>query len=394
MNRKAVQAFEATLTVALLVSCRDATGSTARLHQRWYKTQPGYGLSRPATSGDLVFFSTGDGQIVARKESTGDAVWASKISEDQVYGANMVVRGGVLAVAIIRATVAIDISTGRELWSYAAPLDTLETAGAGALPGNVARAHLDADSSTVFIPAWGGSVSAVDLRTGTTRWVWQLGRVPSDTAARAFRSGSQGVSSSGDTVFATAWHFRDLQGLSSEAWLVAIDRLTGREFWRLVLPSYTGGTVVWGRPAIVGNFLIFDGRGGHAFAVDRATQRLAWEYKPQTQNATFAQIETYDGVVYFDGGDHYVYALRATDGTMVWRAAFSSQAAQDLLVTERRVYFSDGATIYVVDRSTGRQVARGEQPTAGDSFFGSPAAYSNGQVFVTADNGAWSFDEP
>jgi outer membrane protein assembly factor BamB len=389
-----VQSCAAMLLAVSLAGCSDATGLIPRVHQRWYKTQLSYGLSRPAASGDLVFFATGDGQVIARKQSTGDEVWATKISLDQIYGANLVVRDGVLAVSVIRTTVGLDIAAGQQLWSYNAPLDTLENSGPAALPGNVARAHLDADSNTVFVPAWGATVSALDLRTGATRWVWQFGRVGSDTAARAFRSGSQGVTAAGDTVYATLWHFRDFQGLASEAWLVALDRLTGQELWRVALPTYTGGTVVWGRPVVAGNLIIFDGRGGHAFAIDRNTQQLAWEYKPHTTNATFAQIEFFGGSLYLDGGDHSIYALRASDGSVLWRAPFTSQASQDLLATERRVYFSDGPTLYVVDRLTGRNVVDVQQPHAGDSFFGSPASFANGQIFVTVDNGAWSFDEP
>ena len=378
-----------------LVACRDSTASEGSVHTRWYERQFGYGYPRPATFGKLVFFGTGDGFVVARDQATGRTVWATRVSYDDIEGLNMVVRDGILAVSVIHTTVGLDAASGSVMWHFEAPADTVGKGGIGVGPGNVAGTHIDADLTTVYVPAWGASVSAVHLVTGATRWVWKPGKTASDTAVRGvFRSGSQGLTVSGDTVFATAWHFLDVAGLSSEAWLVALDRATGRELWRVTMPSYTGGAFVWGAPVVSGDLVVFSSIGGHEYAINRNTQEIAWEYVPNTQNGTFSQTEYYDGIVYHDGGDRFIYALRASDGSRVWRAPFSSQTTTDMLATERRLIFTDGGSIYVLDRATGRQIANVKQPHTWDSFFGSPAAYANGQIFVTVGDGAWSFDEP
>jgi outer membrane protein assembly factor BamB len=237
-------------------------------------------------------------------------------------------------------------------------------------------------------------VSALDLRTGAVRWVWQPGPSAGDTAASGvFRSGSMGARVSGDTVFATAWHFLDRLGLRSEAWLVALDAPTGRELWRVVLPSYTGGVVVQGAPAVAGPLVLLATRGGHVWAVDRATQQVAWHFTPRTKYATLTQVEVYGGVAYADGGDDCLYALRAADGSVLWSADATNGATADLLVTERRVYYPTGGTIHVFDRATGRRVASARVRTDGDAIE-SPPASAYGRVFVTVSDGAWSFDEP
>jgi len=375
--------------------CHETTSTSAGVRERWYQRQRGFGYTRPAISGTHVFFGTGDGEVIAREQQTGTAVWATKIANESIGGANMVVRGAVLVVPVVHETVALDAITGQEKWRYSAPLDTIAGRGGISEPGLVFRTHIDADDQTVYIPAWGASISAVDVGTGAVRWIWQSNATASDTAAGGtFRSGSGGVRVSGDTVYATVWHSLDASGLAAESWLVALDRNTGRELWRTVMAPAGSSALVLGAPVVAGDLVIFQVTGGREYAINRLTTQLAWEYTPHTTNATDAETELYDGIVYHDGGDQYIYALHAVDGSVVWRAPFSSMTSDDMLVTSRRVIFSDGGTLYVLDRATGRQLVRVEQPRTSDSFFASPPAYANGQVFVTVGDGAWSFDEP
>lgn len=384
---------------ATSLSCRESTAAGAHVRERWYQRQTGESETRPAVLGDLVFFGTGDGKVVARRQSNGGAAWTASVATDAISGSNMALQSNTLVVPILRETVALDASTGRQIWRYGAPADT---AGgrSSAIPGQVRKTHLAADASTVYIPAWGASISAVTLATGAVRWVWQAGPTPSDTATRGvFRSGSQGVAIAGDTLYATAWHFLDANGLKAEAWLLALNRTTGAEFWRITMPSYTGGAFVWGAPVVNGRMVIFEAGGGHEYGIDRFTTQLVWEYKPNTLHGTEAATELFDGIVYHDGGDGYIYALRASDGSLVWRGTTDLSLGgaitnRDMLVTSRRVIFSDGMTLHVLDRQNGRLIASTQQPRTSDSYFASPAAYANGQIFVSVGDGAWSFDEP
>lgn len=54
-----------------------------------------------------------------------------------------------------------------------------------------------------------------------------------------------------------------------------------------------------------------------------------------------------------------------------------------MLVTARRIAFTNGRTLYVLDRQTGKQIAAVMQPRTSDPLFASPAAFANGIVFVT-----------
>lgn len=373
-----------------------ADGGPGGVRERWHQAQPGFGRARPAVAGGLVYFGTGDGQVIARDVATGAARWAARVGTDPVKGANFVTRDGVVAVALVHYTVGLDATTGRELWRYAAPAD-LEPASSVGAPGQVVLSHLDADDQAVYVPAWGASVSAVDLRTGAVRWVWQPGPAPTDTARRGrFRSGAAGVRVSGDTVFATVWHFTVENGVTSEGWLVALDRGTGRELWRAVLPNARGGAMI-GAPALAGSRVLMNTTEVRVYALDRATGKLAWEFKaPESAMTPTCQVEAYGDVVYVDGGDSFLYALNAGNGAVRWRSPFRTAAAEDLLVTERRVALPNGAFLFVFDRATGRQLAETTQPRVPgvDALFASPAAYADGRMFVTLNGAAWSFDEP
>lgn len=56
--------------------------------------------------------------------------------------------------------------------------------------------------------------------------------------------------------------------------------------------------------------------------------------------------------------------------------------------------FQIGGELIVLDRDTGHTVAMTTQPHTYDPLFSSPAAFSNGLMFVTVAGAAWCFDEP
>jgi outer membrane protein assembly factor BamB len=385
------------LTVCL-GSCRDSTGpGLGKVHELWYQSQSGWAWARPAISGSVVYFGDGSGEVIARDVGTGDRKWTAKVGQEQVNGANILVRSGVVVAPLYTFTVGLDAVTGRQLWRFNAPDDSVVgPSGYVAYPGTVAASRIDADDQTVYIPAWGASVSAVDLHTGNARWAWHPGRIDGDTATSGvFRPGSMSVRVSGDTIFATMWHFVNRPGGYSEAWLVAIDRLTGQELWRVRLPYEGSGVLIEAMPIVYENLVIVHTLSARTYAIDRTTQKVVWEFtSPAAHLSTIAGAELYGDVLYVDGGDEQIHALRARDGGVIWSAPFPTQATSDLLVTPRRIIFPNGGQLIVLDRETGRTVAVTSQPHTYDPLFSSAATFSNGFVFITVAEAAWCFEEP
>ncbi len=370
--------------------CSDPTGVRTRTHDRWLQAQTEASYSRPVITGDLVIFGTGDGFLVGRRRSDGGAAWKSSVGQP-VVGARLVARGGVVVASLLQTTVAVSTASGTVLWYHAAPKDTI---GGNTLPGQVLGNRIDADDQTAFIPAWGASVSAVDLATGTERWVWQPGRASTDTAALSlFRSGASGVRVQGDTVYATVWHFLIASGVRSEIWVVALDKQTGREMWRVTLPCYWGGACVDGAPAVYGSLVIVN-QGAHEYAIDARTQRIAWDFPTTPVVTSVSESELYGDIVYHDGGDRAIYALRAATGALIWKAPITNTATSDLLITDRRVIFPNGMYMQALDRTTGKPVLEAQTRGGLNMPITSPAVAEAGQVFVNVFGGAWSFDEP
>jgi outer membrane protein assembly factor BamB len=398
LTRHAAHAVVVCLAVGLsLDSCREPTAPPPAPVTRWMASQTGYPYARPAVSGSTAYFGTGDGQLVARDVTTGVERWRAAIGVEMIGGANLLVRSGTVVAPITGYTSGVDEATGRELWRYVSPLDTVASRGGPANAGYVVRAHIDADDRSVYIPAWGASISAVDLRTGVARWVWRPGPSAGDTAAAGiFRSGAEGVRLSGDTLFATVWHHLTRNGVTAEAWLVALDRTTGRELWRVVMPSYTGGVVVQGAPAVHGNLVIFTSAGGYCYAIDRTTRQIVWQHTPTPQHTTSAQAEVFGDVVYIDGGDDTVYALGAVDGVERWHAPVGVQLTTDILATARRLVFGSGRYLIVLNRDDGREVLRVTQPgiSPDRSLVATTPVARGTQLFVGMNGAAWSFEQP
>jgi len=381
-----------------LWSCRDATApGPGGVRGRWYQPQAGWARARPAIFGNTVYFGDGFGDVIARDVANGERKWTTRIGRDPIDGANLLVRSGVVVAAAINYTVGLDAASGRELWRYSAPVDTTGVPpGYVALPGQVAESSLDADDQAVYIPAWGASISAVELTTGNVRWIWQPGRIDGDTAASGvFRSGSNGVRVSGDTIFATLWHYVNRQGGFSEAWLVALNRVGGKELWRIRLPYLGSGVLVWAAPVVYKNLVIVHTLSARTYAIDLTSQEVAWEFTvPTAQLSTVSNAELYGDVLYVDGGDSQIHALRPADGSELWSAPFPSQATRDLLVTDKRIYVPIGAELYVLDRQNGSTVAIAHQPETYDPLFSTAASFSNGLVFIGVAEAAWCFVEP
>jgi len=386
------------LIVAAASACSNIAEPNDRgVRERWYQVQPGVTWARPAVSASVVYFGTGDGRVIARDQATGAAKWATTVGPDPVLGGNIRLRRGVVVAPVLNYTLGLDAETGRILWRYEAPHDTAgRGSSAPTRPGQVVMSRIDGDDANVYIPAWGASVSAVDLQTGTLRWVWSPGHIAGDTAASGvFRSGAMSVRVAGDTVFATMWHHLTSTGATVDAWVVALSRLTGTEYWRVRLPLQGS---IQGMPVMYGNLVIVNTVPGRTYAINRTTREIAWQFDPPAGTlaklSTVSQVELYSDVVYVDGGDSHIYALNAANGAEKWRSAISSQVTKDMLVTDRRIVFTEGGTLYVLDRLSGARVASTTQPRKHDPLFSSAASYDAGLVFVNVADAAWCFEEP
>jgi outer membrane protein assembly factor BamB len=152
-------------------------------------------------------------------------------------------------------------------------------------------------------------------------------------------------------------------------------------------------------PAIWHNLVFLTMTSGDLFAIDRMTNQITWHVSPQIPDnglgaAVITGADVFDDVVYANGADLKLHAYRAQDGGEIWSSA-ASQLVNDLLVTSKFVYGSDGATLYMFDRQTGARYAALGHPRHSAAYtFSSAAATDGTAVFIVISDGAWSFIEP
>lgn len=361
------------------------------LDQLWFAMQPaGFLRSRPAVAGNTVFFGAADGAVIARDVASGSRRWRTMVfGPGEIAGAELLTASDRLIVIGAREVAALGTLSGNVLWRFAAPKDTRSSGESGYLE----MTHATIADNTLYLPAWGASLSAVDLATGAARWSWRLPRLASDTASADFRSGAVGAAVSGDTVFVSVWHNRNAAGGKRESMLVALDRHNGAQLWIRTLPLEKEGTSVQAAPIVAGALALVPTIDGFVYAIDRATQAIVWTFRSSGYRySTQSQPALAGDTLFVDGGDEKVYALRAATGAILWSAAAHASTI-DLLATATRVYVSDFSRLTILDKTSGRVVQRWEADATTD---GLPTALTaNGsRVFATRFAGAWSFREP
>lgn len=118
-------------------------------------------------------------------------------------------------------------------------------------------------------------------------------------------------------------------------------------------------------PALAGG-TVFVGNDGHhrsaLHAIDPATGTIKWKFT--VPNQIFSTPAVRDGVVYFHSRDDHVYAVRAADGTLLWKtpapapqnwiAVYQDLTKSSPAVDAERVYVGIDTELVALDRTTGK----------------------------------------
>lgn len=377
----------------LAVSCERPTSPD--LMGGWYQEQPGFANARPVLFDSLVVAGNASGSLIARSRKTGDVVWRTQVPVYlRIRGAQLVTSGKVIVVPVDYQTVGIDGRTGTVLWQFEAPIDSIIPFGA-ALPGSVEGVYPDADSTTTYLPAWGGSVTAIDSPSGAVRWQWMA----RDTLPRRF--GASGVAIDGNHVIVTVWHALTPTLNQCEGWVVGLDRSTGRELWRTIVPSRSQGTCLFSKPAVASGCVVVTTLDGFVYGLTAATGGILWTRKPEVPpdsvfNAVLTSPLAMDGLAIVDAGTSQLLALRVSDGSLAWRSRYGGELGgelkHDAFATASRFYAPDGKFLYVFDRRSGKFLATLTQPTnTSDSLFPSSVIADSERVYAPVNGGIWSF---
>jgi outer membrane protein assembly factor BamB len=226
-----------------------AEGTGGRLEVAWLKTMldPPYAgqplVSTPVTWGDRLVLSDPQRNLYAVDPATGEAVSAGTFGRDgDIVLPDAVVVGDTMILDVKVRLIAVDLSSGAELWSQ--PLD-----GQRAHPPVVA----DGTAVTVTSDGDGAAVVAFDLADGEPRW-------RRATGAAALRSGpvlGDGVVLVGDPP-------------------AAFDIDTGEPLWTSTIGDPAGLPVVVDGVLVVTTY-VDEAASGRLAGIDTATGAVLWE---------------------------------------------------------------------------------------------------------------------
>ena len=213
---------------------------------------------------------------------------------------------------------------------------------------------------TVYVGSWDDTFYALNLETGKPRWRYRLRRQDAVTPYPGQRP--RPLTSDGGLVTSSAWYQPgngtrpDLVIFGAGYTLYALNAASGALYWR---HDYTGrpgrppdpdtdGTRIFSSPVVVGDKVLFgtdvDGAKGHrgyVVAANLNTGNPVWEYQTDVNSVgrilndgcgsvwSSGTVLPKLGLVVFDSADcgfsnppptaETVFALRISDGKLVWR---------------------------------------------------------------------------
>ncbi|MDQ3557239.1 MAG: PQQ-like beta-propeller repeat protein [Gemmatimonadota bacterium] len=369
------------LPLCLLVlgaACSDPLGSGGGALEVLWRTPLEKTFQRsgenPTTDGERLY--TVAGGMVTFDARTGAMLWKSPVS---MYLPINVVKYGDRVFAAEEVAFAWDAASGRELWRFTPVSDA-------ALGESTVDAHAFYFGTSSYTS--GGQhkgkvmIYALDRQNGSPLWSTDVG------AGWPYPGLTDGITVSGDTVYAAGQQFSAANGYISTGWIVALDRATGRELWRYRNGTGTDRRTISSAPTVAGRLLLpSDHMGSAFFAVDRFTGKEVWRVTGPLQYFGPNQAPVVIGdVAYVASNDTYVYAVDVATGAIRWktRTGFANSA----FAVCRNQIFVNYAGLAVIDRHSGKLLYKKFDE---EDFLTSGFAVHEDRVFVLGNRAAYAY---
>lgn len=286
--------------LAFFSSCRsgDPTGPSGSIARAWYSpatnaTQDWVG-GTPAVDAGRVFAQEGF-NVIGMDAASGSRLWTRRVRVAAVPPPTTLLAGeGRVFVSETDSIMALDASSGATIWSVHPDSQTVTVPAL--------------DSDALYTGQRGIPVGyAVGRTGGTVKWKVNVG------GGYQFPAHVRGVAVSGDTVYATVERYLNSNGGTSSGVIVALERQTGREFWRYETPS--GKHFFQDAPVPSSGLVIASDFGvGDLIAVSTTTRQEVW----RVPAGGSTRILVSGGRVLTAGFDHHAYAFDLATGKVLW----------------------------------------------------------------------------
>lgn len=290
----------------------------------------------PVLVGDLVLFGARGG-VVGVDAKTGRIRWRAFLwrAANRAFG-SLVERNGIACLADAPAIGCVDVRTGAVLWKRQPDASP-----------QISKAAID--DYAWYFGTTAHRAYAIDPRTGRQLWVTDLR--PNAPAL----STVWGMTTSGDTAYATTVHWLTEKSLPLVGDLLALDRRTGKPLLRYETPGGRGGFM--GAAIIAGRLAVMnDGYAHSLVAVDRFSGKEVWRTEKSDSgyiNAESRPILVGD-TLFAASSDTQVYAVDVHTGQILWRARSGVGSLGSIAVCSTKLLVVEygGGFIAEIDRAT------------------------------------------
>ncbi len=243
--------------------------------------------SSPVIADGMLFVGTwlspngGYAWVLAVNPQTGAVIWINKAIPDYVEGSLSVNNGRVfLGVGALNPALilALNESTGAQLWSYGTGIRTTVSGAPAEAYGNV------------YVGLDGNRFLALNQATGNLVW--------------SFNTGG-GINATTPAIFSGIVYFGTGAGI-----VYALNSTTGTTIWRYPAAGTIGPVTSSPALSLGSNTLYVGSNDRYLYALSMTSGTLRWRYLTGGQVSSSPAVA--DGRVFFGSKDRKVYALGAT----------------------------------------------------------------------------------
>ena len=301
--------------------------------------------SSPVVVNDVLYIGTTFG-IHALDIRSGKELWT--------YHTN----GFVKSVPTVSNDVVYFGADDRKFYAVNAKDGTLLWINDKAMDGYVASAAV-ANNMVYALPK-DGSFYAFDIRNGEIIWSTLIGKVAESSPAV------------GEGIIAFGTDGGDI---------VALDVSTGKEKWR-----YDSGVIeIKSSPVIADGTLFVGSNDGSVYAITIDKGTLKWKYSTSDNVESSPSVK--NGVVYFGSTDSNFFALDALTGKVIWKIPNFGPVLSGPAISNDIVYFGTRNNfIYALDTNTGKMLWKNSTGQNDKDYITSPAISGN-MLFAATHSG-------
>ncbi len=333
------------------------TRANAKRLRRAWAAQAGASIEGSVAVSDGLVFVGSDDNVMHAYRSDGSEAWSQALENAKAFVASPATDGErVFGYSSSAVVTALDAPSGDPLWQQRV------SSVQGAFPGSPTVV-----GQTVYVVPY--ELVALDSATGAVRWTRP--NVGCFICSPAVGNG---------TLFIGA-------GPASGRRLLALDAATGAPRWSF--RPQAGKDFSWSASPAVSGGRVFQaaavGRNRKAYslyAFAASTGKRLWKTRVGSSRfLTSSSPAVANGIVYYTSPGGRFYALRASNGKLLWSKAIAPSASSPA-VAGGVVYFGTGLTMYGLDARTGKTLWHAR--TTADP---SDPAVAGGTVYVGSGDG-------